>query len=127
MIAGAWLCLLAPLAGALAITLAGTRISRSTAAWVSTGSVFVAFAGALVALVQVLGENPDDRSHLSTAYTYLAAGKFNVFGTVVGALFVSTLQTGLIIQGAQAWVGDVVVGGVLIVILFVAVQRRESG
>ena len=55
MIAGAWLCLLAPLAGALAITLAGTRISRSTAAWVSTGSVFVAFAGALVALVQVLG------------------------------------------------------------------------
>ena len=33
----------------------------------------------------------------------LAAGKFNVFGTVVGALFVSTLQTGLIIQGAQAW------------------------
>ncbi len=78
MIAGAWLCLLAPLAGALVITLAGTRISRSTAAWVSTGSVFVAFAGALVALVQVLGENPDDRSHLSTAYTYLAAGKFNV-------------------------------------------------
>ena len=78
MIAGAWLCLLAPLVGALAITLAGTRISRSTAAWVSTGSVFVAFAGALVALVQVLGENPDDRSHLSTAYTYLAAGKFNV-------------------------------------------------
>jgi NADH-quinone oxidoreductase subunit L len=78
MIAGAWLCLLAPLAGALLITLAGTRISRSTAAWISTGSVFVGFAGALVAFVQVLGESPDDRSHLSTAYTWLAAGKFNV-------------------------------------------------
>ena len=32
MIAGAWLCLLAPLAGALLITLAGTHISRSAAA-----------------------------------------------------------------------------------------------
>ncbi len=30
MVAGAWLCLLAPLAGALAITLAGARISRRT-------------------------------------------------------------------------------------------------
>ena len=78
MIAGAWLCLLAPLAGALLITLAGTRISRSTAAWISTGSVFVGFAGALVAFVQVLGESPDDRSHLSTAYTWLGAGQFDV-------------------------------------------------
>ncbi len=78
MIAGAWLCLLAPLAGALAITLAGTRISRSAAAWISTGSVFVGFAGAVVASLKVHAENPDARSHLSTAYTWLAAGKFNV-------------------------------------------------
>ena len=78
MIVGSWLCLLAPLAGALLITLAGTHISRTTAAWISTGSVFVGFAGALVALIQVLGESPDERSHLSTAYTWLAAGKFNV-------------------------------------------------
>ena len=78
MIVGSWLCLLAPLAGALLITLAGTHISRTTAAWISTGSVFVGFAGALVALIQVIGESPDERSHLSTAYTWLAAGKFNV-------------------------------------------------
>ena len=31
MIVGAWVCLLSPLAGALAITLAGGRISRRTA------------------------------------------------------------------------------------------------
>jgi len=78
MIAGAWLCLLAPLAGALAITLAGTRISRSAAAWISTGSVFVGFAGAVVAFVQVAGESAADRSHLSTAYTWFGAGTFNV-------------------------------------------------
>ncbi len=78
MIAGAWLCLLAPLAGALAITLAGTHISRSKAAWISTGSVFVGFAGALVAFIQVAGESPDERSHLSTAYTWLGIGQFEV-------------------------------------------------
>ena len=47
MIAGAWLCLLAPLAGALAITGAGTHISRRAAGWLSTTSVFVAFGGAV--------------------------------------------------------------------------------
>ncbi len=78
MIAGAWLCLLAPLAGALLITLAGTHISRSAAAWISTGSVFVGFAGAVVAFLQVAGESADDREHLSTAYTWFGAGGFKV-------------------------------------------------
>ena len=36
MIAGAWVCLLAPLGGALAITLSGSLISRRTAGWIST-------------------------------------------------------------------------------------------
>jgi hypothetical protein len=35
MIAGAWLCLAAPLGGALLITLFGTRISRRSAGWLS--------------------------------------------------------------------------------------------
>ena len=78
MIVGAWLCLLAPLAGALLITLSGTHISRSAAAWVSTGSVFLGFAGAVVAFVQVAGESAADRSHLSTAYTWFGAGPFQV-------------------------------------------------
>jgi len=78
MIVGSWVCLLAPLAGALLITLAGTHISRSTAAWISTGSVFVGFAGALVAFIQVAGESPEERSHLSTAYTWLGIGQFEV-------------------------------------------------
>ena len=78
MIAGAWLCLLAPLAGALLITLAGTHISRSAAAWISTGSVFVGFAGAVVAFLQVAGEKEEDREHLSTAYTWLGVPGFKV-------------------------------------------------
>src|SRR3970040_2008062 len=78
MIAGAWVCLLAPLAGALAITLAGQRISRRTAGWISTLTTFVAFVGALDALIRVGAAASAERERLSTAYTWLAAGDFEV-------------------------------------------------
>jgi hypothetical protein len=42
-----WICLLAPLSAALLITLAGTHISRTLAAWISILSTFVGFAGAV--------------------------------------------------------------------------------
>jgi len=76
--AGGWICLLAPLTGALAITLAGGRISRRTAGWVSTLTTFVAFGGALTAFVAAWGRDAHDRQELSTAYTWLAAGDFEV-------------------------------------------------
>jgi NADH-quinone oxidoreductase subunit L len=78
MIAGAWICLFAPLAGALAITLAGQRISRRTAGWISTLTTFAAFGGALVAFVGLWATDSADREQLSTAYTWLAAGDFEV-------------------------------------------------
>ena len=67
MTTGGWICLLAPLTGALLITLAGTRISRGLAGWVSTLSVVVAFAGALVALIDMLGQSASHRAASSTA------------------------------------------------------------
>ena len=75
---GAWLCLLAPLAGAVLITLAGTRISRRSAAWLSTLSVFVGFAGAVWAFVDMLSKDAADRSELTTAWTWLETGNFKV-------------------------------------------------
>ena len=78
MIAGAWVCLLAPLGGALAITLSGSLISRRTAGWISTLTTFLAFAGALTALFGLWSRDADERQHLSTAYTWLAAGDFEV-------------------------------------------------
>jgi len=75
---GGWICLLAPLAGALLITLAGGRISRRTAGWISTLSTFVAFGGAVTAFFATWAASPDEREHLSTAYTWLAAGDFEV-------------------------------------------------
>ncbi|HEU5264334.1 MAG TPA: NADH-quinone oxidoreductase subunit L [Gaiellaceae bacterium] len=77
-VGGAWICLLSPLAGALAITLAGQRISRRTAGWISTVTTFLAFGGALVAFFGLWAADPSDREHVSTAYTWLAAGDFEV-------------------------------------------------
>jgi NADH-quinone oxidoreductase subunit L len=78
MVVGGWVCLLAPLAGFLAILLLGTRITRRQAGLISTGSVFVGFAGTLVAFVDAWGRDPDERVELTTAWTWLQAGEFEV-------------------------------------------------
>jgi NADH-quinone oxidoreductase subunit L len=97
MIAGAWVCLLSPLAGAVAITLAGGRISRSTAAWISVLTTFVAFAGALVAFFGLWAADPADREQVSTAYTWLASGDFEVQLQILLDTLSSTLM--LIVSG----------------------------
>ena len=78
MTVGAWICLLAPLGGALLITLAGSSISRRTAAYLGTLSVFIAFAGALVSFFFMWGRDAAERSELSTAFTWLSGGAFHV-------------------------------------------------
>ena len=75
---GGWICLLAPLAGALAVTLAGTSVSRRAAGVVATVSVAVAFAGAAIAFVSMWAADKADRSELSTAFTWLSGGSFQV-------------------------------------------------
>ena len=78
LIAGAWICLLAPLAGALTITLLGTTISRNTAAWISTTSVFAAFGGAVAAFIGLLGREHEERHVVTSAWTWLATPNFEV-------------------------------------------------
>jgi NADH-quinone oxidoreductase subunit L len=77
VIGGAWLCLAAPLAGALAITLLGTRIPRAAAGWISTASVAVAFAGAVWSFLGLRANDSHDM-HVSTAWTWLQSGTFKV-------------------------------------------------
>ncbi|HET7354705.1 MAG TPA: NADH-quinone oxidoreductase subunit L [Gaiellaceae bacterium] len=74
---GAWLCLLAPLAGTILITLLGTRITRRTAAWLATASVFVAFGGAIWAFLDLQSHDPRARTELTTAWTWLQSGNFH--------------------------------------------------
>ena len=82
MIGGAWLCLLAPLAGTILILLGGSRISRRVSGWLSTTSVFVAFAGALWSFFD-LRSTAEHGAHYSTAWTWLQSGDLKVGLTVL--------------------------------------------
>jgi NADH-quinone oxidoreductase subunit L len=76
--AAAWVCLVSPLAGALLITLAGTRISRRMAAYVSTLSVAVSFAASVIVFFALHDRPTEDRIVSSEAWTWLAAGDFRI-------------------------------------------------
>jgi NADH-quinone oxidoreductase subunit L len=78
MITTAWICLLSPLAAAVLITLAGTRITRRQAGYLATFSVLVSFAAALITFFRLLDDPAEERSHVSTLWTWLSAGDFEV-------------------------------------------------
>jgi NADH-quinone oxidoreductase subunit L len=77
MNAAAWTCLALPLAAAVAITLAGNAIPRRVAGYVSTATTMGSFAAAVVAFFVMLGENPEERAHATTSWTWLSAGKLD--------------------------------------------------
>jgi len=87
---GAWLCLLSPLAATITILLGGMRLTRRTAAWIATTSVFVAFGGAVWAFLGVhaqhitqsitctdFGDQCKAPGEITTAWTWLASGHFH--------------------------------------------------
>jgi NADH-quinone oxidoreductase subunit L len=78
VIAAAWICLVAPLAAALTITLLGTSVSRRGAGYLASFSVLGSFAAALVSLVKLWAESPEQRDHPSTVWSWLTAGSFDV-------------------------------------------------
>jgi len=77
MIAAAWICLLTPLGAALAITLAGGRLSRRGAGFVASASVLVSFVAAVVTFALLLGDKPEERAHASTLWSWLTAGQLD--------------------------------------------------
>ncbi|HST25507.1 MAG TPA: NADH-quinone oxidoreductase subunit L [Gaiellaceae bacterium] len=72
-----WICLFTPLAAVAVIALGGNRFTRRAAGLISTGSVALSFAAAVVAFASMLSRAPHDRSHLSTAWTWLSAGNIH--------------------------------------------------
>jgi NADH-quinone oxidoreductase subunit L len=77
MTAAAWITLLAPLASALLITLAGNRLPRRGAAYLATAFTLVSFGAAIVSFAALWSRAPHDRSDVSTAWTWLSAGSFH--------------------------------------------------
>ncbi|TML51842.1 MAG: NADH-quinone oxidoreductase subunit L [Actinobacteria bacterium] len=71
------MCLFAPLAAALAITLAGGRLTRRGAGYLATTAVGISFVAAVVTFALLLGDSPHDRSHPSTLWRWLTAGSYH--------------------------------------------------
>ncbi len=104
MTTAAWICLLSPLAGAVAITLLGTRIPRREAGYLATLSVAVSAVAAAVAFFAALGRGGEEREAETTAWTWLTAGELD-FGLTLLVDPLSILMM-LIVAG----VGSLIVG-----------------
>jgi NADH-quinone oxidoreductase subunit L len=76
--AAAWVCLLAPLAGVLAIALGGNRLSRRSAGYLATGSTATAFAAAIVAFAINLSHSAGDRETTTTAFGWIETHALSV-------------------------------------------------
>jgi NADH-quinone oxidoreductase subunit L len=100
MIPAAWICLLSPLGGALAITLRGNRLSRRGAGFLATSSVAVSFVTALVSFAVLLDDAPEDRYHPSTLWRWLTAGQLD-FGLRIVVDPLSTFMM-LVVAGVGA-------------------------
>ncbi len=74
MIPAAWIALFAPAAAVVAIALAGMRISRFQAGLLAAGATLVSFICSVVVFVRLLSEEPEEREHFSTLWTWLSAG-----------------------------------------------------
>ncbi|HET9214133.1 MAG TPA: NADH-quinone oxidoreductase subunit L [Gaiellaceae bacterium] len=74
----AWTALFSPAAAVVAIALAGERIDRFAAGVLAAASTGVSFLCSLVVFVVLLGREHDDRSELSTLWTWLSAGDLEI-------------------------------------------------
>jgi NADH-quinone oxidoreductase subunit L len=74
----AWIALLSPAAAALAIGLLGGRITRRHAGFLAAGATLVSFVCTVAIFVDLLGRDPEERTELSSLWTWLTAGDFRV-------------------------------------------------
>jgi NADH-quinone oxidoreductase subunit L len=71
MTAAAWVVLLAPLAGFLAIALTSKLLPWRAHGWIGTLAIAVSFVAAIVTLIALEGRGEEDRQVVSVAWDYL--------------------------------------------------------
>jgi NADH-quinone oxidoreductase subunit L len=76
--AWAWLVLLFPLLGSIAIALGFRVLPARVAGAIGTATIGLAFACGIAALVNLLGESPDARHHASSLWNYASAAGLDV-------------------------------------------------
>jgi NADH-quinone oxidoreductase subunit L len=74
----AWLVLLLPLLGSIAVALGFRALPARAAGAIGTLSIGLAFACAVAVLVNLLGESPDARHHASSLWTYAGAAGLEI-------------------------------------------------
>ncbi len=78
MTEAAWIALFLPAAAVLAIAFAGSRITGRQAGLIASGSTLGSLVATLVVFVLMLDEHPEERSEVSTLWTWLSAGDLRV-------------------------------------------------
>ncbi|HEX6228530.1 MAG TPA: NADH-quinone oxidoreductase subunit L [Solirubrobacterales bacterium] len=76
--AWAWLVLLFPLLGSIAVSVGFRALPARAAGAIGTASIFLAFACAIGVLVNLLGEDPDARHHSSSLWDYASAAGLDI-------------------------------------------------
>jgi NADH-quinone oxidoreductase subunit L len=66
----AWLVILLPLVGTIAISLGFRVLPGRSAGWIGTGVIFLAFLAALGALISLQGHTPEHRQIVSSLWNY---------------------------------------------------------
>ena len=74
----AWLVLLLPLLGSIAISLGFRVIPARVAGIIGTAAIGLAFLCAVAALLGLLGDEPESHHHASTLWTYASAGGLDI-------------------------------------------------
>jgi NADH-quinone oxidoreductase subunit L len=74
----AWLVLLFPLLGSIAIGLGYRVLPEKVAGIIGTASIALAFACGVGVLLTLLGEDPEARHHASSLYEYASAGGLDI-------------------------------------------------
>jgi NADH-quinone oxidoreductase subunit L len=74
----AWTALFSPAAAVVAIALLGNRIDRYAAGLLASGATLCSFICTLAVFLDLLGRGPEERTELSTAWTWLTAGDLRV-------------------------------------------------
>src|SRR6188472_22876 len=74
----AWLVLLLPLLGSIAVSLGFRAIPARVAGIVGTAAVGLAFLCAVAALVNLLGQEPEARHHASSLWDYASAAGLDI-------------------------------------------------
>src|SRR5205823_2715618 len=132
VIVAAWICLVAPLAATLAITLLGQSLSRRAAAYVASASVLGSFAAAVVVFAKLWAESPDSRSHASTVWEWLNAGTFHVALRMLVGLSSYLLigfwhdRPSAVAAAKKAFIMNAIGDATMALAIFILIQHRQT-